>query len=184
MCIVKIFLVTPVSHLYDTPHRLNGYYCATLAFQINFLRSNHHNMKKEYWINIKHVDNRLVIFMNGAIIWDSGIIHDDPEMDQFINITEKLQEHINHTSELIFEGFNDTYSSDGTDLNPWHFHYRVFARTTDEDGNVHEEEMLVPYNEKHLSNPNIRAINNCYQIVHKEGGFRVVSNSLSQNFYN
>ena len=63
-------------------------------------------MKKEYWINVKHVDNRLVIFINGAIVWPSGIVHDDPEMDQFINITDKLLEHINHTSELIFEGFS------------------------------------------------------------------------------
>lgn len=144
-------------------------------------------MEKQYWINVKHVDNRMVIFINGAIVWDSGIIHDDPEMDHFINITENLQEHISHTSELIFEGFNDTYSSDDSnpDLNPWHFHYRVIARTVDEAGNiVSEEDMLSPYNEKHLSNPNIRAINNCYQIINKDGAFKVVSNSLSQNFYN
>lgn len=144
-------------------------------------------MKKEYWINVKHVDNRLVIFINGAIVWDSGIIHDDPEMDQFINITEKLNEHINHTSELIFEGFNDTYAAEDAaiGLNPWHFHYRVFTRTVDEAGStISEENMLAPYNEKHMSNPNIRAINNCYQIVNKDGAFKVVSNSLSQNFYN
>lgn len=144
-------------------------------------------MKKEYLINVKHVDNRMVIFINGAMVWDSGIIHDDPEMDKFINITENLMEHVNHTSELIFEGFNDTYSSDESNgnLNPWHFHYSVIARTIDEAGNtVSEENMLAPYNEKHLSNPNIRAINNCYQIVHKDGTFKVVSNSLSQNFYN
>jgi hypothetical protein len=144
-------------------------------------------MKKEYWINVKHVDNRMVIFINGAIVWDSGIIHDDPEMDEFINITENLEEHISHTSELIFEGFNDTYSSKDTNsgLNPWHFHYRVISRTLDEAGKiVSEEDMLAPYNEKHMSNPNIRAINNCYQIINKEGTFKVVSNSLSQNFYN
>jgi hypothetical protein len=144
-------------------------------------------MKKEYWINVKHVDNRLVIFVNGATVWDSGIVHDDPEMDQFINITENLLQHINHTSELIFEGFNDTFSSDDAvvELNPWHFHYRVIARTIDEAGNtVSEEDMLTPYNEKHMSNPNIRAINNCYQIIHKDGAFKVVSNALTQNFYN
>ncbi len=144
-------------------------------------------MKKEYWIHVKHVDNRLVIFINGAIVWDSGIVHNDPEMDKFINITENLLQHINHTSELIFEGFNDTYSSDDSvpGLNPWHFHYAVIARTIDEAGNiVSEENMLAPYNEKHMSNPNIRAINNCYQIIHKDGTFKVVSNSLSQNFYN
>jgi len=144
-------------------------------------------MKKEYWINVKHVDNRLVIFINGATVWDSGIIHDDPELNQFINITEYLMLHIKHTSELIFEGFNDTYSSDDSvpGLNPWHFHYRVFTRVVDEAGNtVSEEDMLAPYNEKHMSNPNIRAINNCYQIVHKDDAFKVVSNSLSQNFYN
>jgi hypothetical protein len=144
-------------------------------------------MKKEYWINVKHVDNRLVIFVNGATVWDSGIVHDDPEMDEFINITLNLLQHINHTSELIFEGFNDTFSSDDSvvELNPWHFHYRVFTRTIDDAGNtVSEEVMLAPYNEKHMSNPNIRAINNCYQIIHKDGAFKVVSNALTQNFYN
>jgi hypothetical protein len=144
-------------------------------------------MKKEYWINVKHVDNRLVIFVNGATVWDSGIVHDDPEMDEFINITLNLLQHINHTSELIFEGFNDTFSSDDSvvELNPWHFHYRVFTRTIDDAGNtVSEEDMLAPYNEKHMSNPNIRAINNCYQIIHKDGAFKVVSNALTQNFYN
>ncbi len=144
-------------------------------------------MKKEYWINVKHVDNRLVIFLNGETIWDSGIVHEDPELNHFINISESLLEHANHTSELIFEGYNDTYTSKDAepDLNPWHFHYRVFAREYDEAGNVvNETDMLLPYNEKHLSNPNMQAINNCYQLVNKENGFKVVSNSLSQQFYN
>jgi len=146
-------------------------------------------MKKEYWINVKHVDNRLVIFLNGATVWDSWIIHDDPELDEYINITDYLIQHINHNIELIFEGFNDTYTSasDGSEggLNPWHFHYRVFARMVDANGNIiMEEDMLTPYNEKHMSNPDIRAINNCYQIVRKDNEFKVVSNSLTQNFYN
>lgn len=144
-------------------------------------------MKKEYLINVKHVDNRLVVFLNGETIWDSGIIHDDPELDHFINITESLLQHSDHTSELIFEGFNDTYGSNAEngDLNPWHFHYKVLARTLDETGRVMSEvDMLAPYNEKHLSNPNVRAINNCYQLVQKEDGFKVVSNSLAQQFYN
>lgn len=142
-------------------------------------------MKKEYWINVKHVDNRLVIFINGATVWDSGIIHDDPEMDEYINITGHLLEHKDHSAELIFEGFNDSYAPDDTALlNPWHFHYRVIERTVDEAGNIlSEEDMLAPYNEKHMSNPNIRAIDNCYQIVQKDGRFKVVSNSLTQNFY-
>ncbi len=144
-------------------------------------------MKKEYWINVKHVDNRLVIFLNGETVWDSGIVHDDPELDQFINITEHLIQHINHSVELIFEGFNDTYSSDNmeVEINPWHFHYRVFSRIIDSKDNiVAEEDMLAPYNEKHMSNPNTRAINNCYQIVRKDNEFKVISNSLSQHFYN
>lgn len=144
-------------------------------------------MRKEYWINVKHVDNRLVIFLNGVTIWDSGIVHDDPELNQLINITEYLQLHSSHTSELIFEGFNDTYTSKDTkeELNPWHFHYRVFSRTLDAAGNIISEvDMLAPYNEKHMSNPNTRAINNCYQIVMKDMEFKVVSNSLSQQFYN
>ncbi|MBS1512059.1 MAG: hypothetical protein JST86_14520 [Bacteroidetes bacterium] len=144
-------------------------------------------MKKEYWINVQHVDNRMVIFLNGETIWDSGIIHDDPQLDKYINITELLVKHSDHSVELIFEGFNDTYTSDGTNegLNPWHFQYRVFERVVDADGKIiAEENMLAPYNEKHLSNPNIRAINNCYQIVRRNGTFKVVSNALSQNFYN
>jgi len=144
-------------------------------------------MKKEYWINVKHVDNRLVIFLNGATVWDSGIVHGDPEMDKYINITEHLIQHINSSSELIFEGFNDDYASENSngDLNPWHFHYRVFARIVDAQGKViTEQDMLAPYNEKHMSNPNIRAINNCYLITRKDGEFKVVSNALSQNFYN
>ena len=144
-------------------------------------------MKREYWINVKHVDNRLVIFLNGETIWDSSIIHEDPEMNHFINITEKLQEHPEYKSELIFEGFNDTYTSNGNDqeFNPWHFHYRVFEKTTDEAGKlVSEEDILTPFDEKHFSDPNIRAINNCYEIVKKDNQFKVVTNSLSQHFNN
>lgn len=144
-------------------------------------------MKTEYWINVKRVDNRLLIFLNGETVWDSGIIHNDPEMDHYIEITEQLVMHASHTSELIFEGFNDSYNgaSDSTDLNPWHFHYRVFSRTIDASGKViNETDMLAPYNEKHLSNPNVRAINNRYQIIRKYAEYKVVSNSLSQHFYN
>ena len=144
-------------------------------------------MKKEYWINVKHVDNRLVIFLNGETVWDSGIVHQHTNLDEYINITEHLIHHINHTTELIFEGFNDTYTSysNGTGLNPWHFNYRVFTRLVDATGNVVTEiNMVTPYNEKHLSNPNIKAINNCYQILRKDGEFKVVSNALTQNFYN
>ncbi|NOT94481.1 hypothetical protein [Ferruginibacter sp.] len=144
-------------------------------------------MKKEYWINVKHVDNRLVIFLNGETVWDSGIVRNDPELDEYINITDYLIQHIDHSIELIFEGFNDTYNSDDSvpQLNPWHFHYRVFTRVTDATGKLlAEEDMLAPYNEKHLSNPNIRAINNCYLIVRTDNQFKVISNSLSQQFYN
>jgi hypothetical protein len=144
-------------------------------------------MKKEYWINVKHVDNRLVIFLNGETIWDSGILQGDLEINKFINITDQLLKHINHSSELIFEGFNDTYNADDSDevLNPWHFDYRFFTRVIDQDGTIVKEiEMITPYNEKHMSNPNIRAINNAYRIVRKDNEFKVVSNSLTQNFYN
>jgi hypothetical protein len=143
-------------------------------------------MKIEYWINVKHVDNRLVIYLNGATVWDSGIIHEDPDLDEYIDITAKLLEHPEYTSELIFEGFNDSYTSNGeeAEFNPWHFHYRVFARTTNGGGEIiSEEDILEPYNQKHLSNPNIRAINNKYEIVQKNNEFKVVSNSLSQHFY-
>lgn len=144
-------------------------------------------MKKEYWIDVKHVDNRMVIFLNGETVWDSGIVHGDPELNEHINITEHLIQHISHSSELIFEGFNDSYDSNkGEDqVNPWHFQYRVYSRIVDASGSIIAElDMLAPYNEKHISNPNIRAINNCYQIVRKDGEFKVVSNSLAQHFYN
>ncbi|MBN8685426.1 MAG: hypothetical protein J0M10_00350 [Chitinophagales bacterium] len=143
-------------------------------------------MKQEYWINVKHVDNRLVIFLNGETVWDSGIVHDDPKLEKFIDITGLLQEHSGHTSELIFEGFNDDYHAKGDEgeLNPWHFSYRLFKRTVNGNGEVvAETEMINPYNEKHLSNPNTRAINNSYQIVLKSGEYKVVSNALSQQFY-
>lgn len=144
-------------------------------------------MKQEYWINVKHVDNRLVIYLNGETVWDSGIIHDDPSLDRYINITDQLNAHPEHTNELIFEGFNDNYgASNGPDgdLNPWHFSYRLCKRVLDEEGDIQSEtELLTPYNEKHLSNPNMRAINNCYLLVKKEGEYKVVSNSLSQQFY-
>ena len=143
-------------------------------------------MKKEYWINVKHVDNRLVIFLNGETVWDSGIIHEDPELNQFIDITQHLDKHAGHTSELIFEGFNDSYTSNGddTEFNPWHFHYRVFERTINGAGDIESEiELVTPYNQKHYSNPNIRAINNKYVLVYQNESFKVVSNSLSQHFY-
>ncbi len=143
-------------------------------------------MKQEYWINVKHVDNRLVIFLNGETIWDSGIVHDDPSLNTFIDITAPLKDHAGHTSELIFEGFNDDYTANGDEgeLNPWHFSYRVFKRTINGSGEiVGETDILNPYNEKHLSNPNTRAISNSYQIVLKSGEYKVVSNALSQQFY-
>lgn len=142
-------------------------------------------MKQQYLINVKKVDNRLVIFLNGENIYDSGIVHDDPDMDKYIDITQKLEEHPEYTSELIFEGFNDSYNSTKeNELNPWHFSYRVIKRTLDEAGNIlSEADMVIPYDEKHLSNPNVRAINNTYKIVMKEKDYKVVSNSLSQQFY-
>jgi len=143
-------------------------------------------MKQEYWINVKHVDNRLVIYLNGETLWDSGIIHDDPALNHFIEITDLLQAHPEYTSELIFEGFNDTYKSNGSDgdLNPWHFNYRVFKRTINKSGEIESEtDILIPYNEKHLSNPNMRAINNSYQIVLKDKEYKVIANALSQQFF-
>lgn len=142
-------------------------------------------MRKEYWINVKNADNRLVIYLNGETVWDSGITRQDKEINAFINITEALVSHINHTSELIFEGYNDTYVADvnGNEENPWHFRYRVFARVVEATGNVvAESDMILPFDEKHTSNPNVQAINNCYHITRKDGEFKVVSNSLSQNF--
>jgi hypothetical protein len=144
-------------------------------------------MKKEYWINVKHGDNRLVIFLNGETVWDSGIVHGDPGMDHFIDITENLKAHPEHTSELIFEGFNDSYTekndSEG-EFNPWHFNYRVFKRDVNEQGSmITEKDILAPYDEKHLSNPNIKAIENTYQIILKNDEYKVISNSLSQHFY-
>jgi hypothetical protein len=144
-------------------------------------------MKTQYLINVKNVDNRLLIFLNGNTIWDSGIVHGDPEMDVNIDLTSHLNDFVGNSCELIFEGFNDSYSDHPVagDLNPWHFNYRIFSRTEDAQGKVIEEvDIVQPYNEKHLSNPNVKAINNRYQIVRKDLAYKVVSNSLSQQFYN
>ncbi len=142
-------------------------------------------MKQQYWINVKHVDNRLVIFLNGEIVWDSGIVHGDPSMDYYINITEDLKAYPDQKSELIFEGFNDSYSENGDgEFNPWHFTYRVFKRELNLDGDIiTEKDILAPYNEKHLSDPNIKAIENSYQIIFRDNEYKVISNSLSQHFY-
>ena len=146
---------------------------------------NSNTMKKEYWIKIGNVDNRLVIFLNGEMIWDSGIIHNDPTLHKAVEITHLLHDHENFPNELIFEGFNDTFNTNGSeeDMNPWHFSYRVVQVTLDEKGNIEEEiDLIKPYDEKHFSNPNIRALNNVYVIKRRNGHFKVVSNALSQQF--
>ncbi|MBL7742811.1 MAG: hypothetical protein JNN00_04975 [Chitinophagaceae bacterium] len=143
-------------------------------------------MKKQYWINVRNVDNRLVIFFDGETIWDSGIIRDDPAINKNIEITDLLKAEPDCSHELIFEGFNNTYTAHDTDedLNPWHFNYRIFTRTVDKEGKVVSENDLVkPYDEKHLSNPHIRAINNSYRFVRKNHDYKVVANSLSQHFF-
>jgi hypothetical protein len=142
-------------------------------------------MKKELWIKIGHVDNRMVIFLNGETIWDSGIIHNDPELHKAVEITHLLNPLENYANELIFEGFNDTFNENGRpeDLNPWHFSYRVVCRTIDDDGRMLDEtDVIHPYDEKHMSNPNIRALNNAYVLKRRNGDYRVVSNALSQQF--
>lgn len=142
-------------------------------------------MKKELWIKIGHVDNRMVIFLNGETIWDSGIIHNDPELHKAVEITHLLNPLENYANELIFEGFNDTFNENGRpdDLNPWHFSYRVVCRMIDDDGRMLDEtDVIHPYDEKHMSNPNIRALNNAYVLKRRNGDYRVVSNALSQQF--
>ena len=142
-------------------------------------------MKKEYWIRIGHVDNRLVIFLNGEMIWDSGIIHDDPELHRKLEITDLLNLQENFPNELIFEGFNDTFNDSGDPeaQNPWHFSYEVVCVTKDASGAVvGERDVLKPFDEKHYSNPNIRALNNAYVLKMRGGEVRVVSNALSQQF--
>jgi len=142
-------------------------------------------MKKEYWIKIGNVDNRLVIFLNGEMIWDSGIIHNDPKLHKAVELTQILHSQENFANELIFEVFNDNFNTKGPEeeMNPWHFSYRVVSITLDDAGNVVEEHDIVkPYNEKHYSNPNIRALNNVYVIKRKDGDYKVVSNALSQQF--
>jgi hypothetical protein len=142
-------------------------------------------MKKEYWIKVGNVDNRLVIYLNGEIIWDSGIIHDDPKLHKAVELTNLLRDGEHFHNELIFEGFNDTFRANGSedDVAPWHFSYRVVELTLDGQGNVEEEtDLIKPYDEKHYSNPNIRALNNRYIIKRKNGAFKVISNALSQQF--
>jgi hypothetical protein len=99
----------------------------------------------------------MVIFLNGELIWDSGIIHNDPNLNKTIDITGLLHPQENYSNELIFEGVNDTFNTNGSeeDMNPWHFSYRVVAITYDERGKIiREQDIVSPYNEKHLSNPN------------------------------
>lgn len=142
-------------------------------------------MKKEYWIRVGHVDNRLVIFLNGQMVYDSGIIHDDPDLHKNVDLSDKLNLQENFPNELIFEGFNDTFSDHGESeaMNPWHFSYRVVGLTRDDAGQIVEEHDIVkPFDEKHYSNPNIRALNNVYVLKMRAGEVKVVSNALSQQF--
>jgi hypothetical protein len=143
-------------------------------------------MEKKYFVNIKHVDNRLKVFLNGENVWDSGIVHGDPAMNELIDITDYLINNREHTSELIFEGFNDDVTLNGQHseaVNPWHFHYRVIERSFDEHGTFVEEiDLLEPYDQKHLSKPNIRAMDNVYQIVAAGDGFKVINNTITQQY--
>lgn len=143
-------------------------------------------MKKKYFVNILHVDNRLKVFLNGENVWDSGIVHGDPAMNELIDITEALHKNREHTSELIFEGFNDDLTPEGThseEANPWHFKYRVIERSFDKKETFFEEnDLLEPYDQKHLSKPNIRAMDNLYHIVAHGGGYKVINNVLSQQY--
>ena len=142
-------------------------------------------MKKEYWIKIGNVDNRLVIFLNGETIWDSGIIHNDRNLHKAVEITNLLHDEDNFPNQLIFEGFNDNFTAIGKEEDhiPWHFSYRVVQVTLDEKGNFLEEtDLIKPYDEKHYSNPNVKALNNVYVIKRRNGQLKVVSNALSQQF--
>lgn len=143
-------------------------------------------MEKKYFVNVKHVDNRLKVFLNGENVWDSGIVHGDPAMNELIEITDQLNQNREHTSELIFEGFNDDVTLNGQhsdDVNPWHFQYRVIERTFDSHGTFTEEtDLLEPYDQKHLSKPNIRAMDNTYQIVAAGESFKVINNTLTQQY--
>ncbi|MFZ4057176.1 MAG: hypothetical protein ACOYKE_03520 [Ferruginibacter sp.] len=143
-------------------------------------------MKKQYWVIVEHVDNRLVISLNGNKVWDSDIIYEDPLMNKRIEITDLLQPGDQFVNELIFEGYNGAYGPNEPHdvLNPWHFTYRIVSRTFDDAGNlISEIDMARPYDEKHVSNPDIWAINNRYQLVNGADGFIIKSNFLSQQFY-
>jgi hypothetical protein len=142
-------------------------------------------MKKEYWVIVEHVDNRLVVSVNGDKVWDSDVIHDDPLMNKRINITEFLHEGEQMVNEVIFEGYNGDYGpgQEKHDMNPWHFTYRLVSRSFDEMGNLIEERDLIkPYDEKHMSNPDMWAINNRYQLAYANDNLVVKSNFLSQQF--
>lgn len=140
-------------------------------------------MSKEYWIKVGHVDNRLVIYLNGETIWDSGLQHDDPDVHKLVEITNLLHDKDNFHNELIFEGFNDTFNGSENEMCPWHFSYQVLCVVKDSNGKVVEEKDLIkPYDEKHYSNPNIKALNNAYVLKMKDGEYKVVSNALSQKF--
>lgn len=142
-------------------------------------------MKKEYWVIVEHVDNRLVVSVNGEKVWDSDVIYDDPLMNKRINITDFLRKDEHAVNEVIFEGYNGDYGlmDEKHDMNPWHFTYRMVCRSFDELGNLMEERDLIkPYDEKHMSNPDMWAINNRYQLAYANDKLVVKSNFLSQQF--
>jgi hypothetical protein len=59
----------------------------------------------------------------------------------------------------------------------------VVGVTRNDAGQILEEhDIIKPFDEKHYSNPNIRALNNVYVLKLRAGEVKVVSNALSQQF--
>jgi hypothetical protein len=100
-----------------------------------------------YFIYVKNIDNQLVITLNGNIVFNSGNISGDPQMNLPIEITTLLQANP-FVNTLHFDGFNSHYAPGypgGTNQpNPWHFAYSVVVGHNDSNGNFVVDGPVVP----------------------------------------
>ena len=77
----------------------------------------------KYLVAINRCDNRLVVSMNGATLWD-GTYDNDPPIGKTIDITDKLQPHP-YPNVIRFVGYNSPKVRPDQH-NPWRFEYRIY----------------------------------------------------------